>query len=53
MKARIILNANIHRDVNAAINILSIAKGGKGISLGRSHSKTDVAGAIPAVAVIA
>lgn len=29
------------RDINAAINILTIAKGGKGVSLGKSHSKTN------------
>lgn len=28
------------RDVNAAINILAIARGGKGVSLGRSRGKT-------------
>ena len=29
------------RDINAAINILTIAKGGKGVSLGKSRSKTN------------
>ncbi len=41
------------RDVNAAINILSIARGGKGVSLGRSHSKTSAALRCNAVALMA
>jgi len=41
------------RDVNAAINILMIAKGGKGVSLGKSHSKTMLADASIAVATTA
>jgi putative transposase len=45
--------AHHDRDVNAAINILSIAKGGKGTSLGRSRSKSEPAFADAAAALIA